>query len=220
MAIAFFDFDRTLIAANSGPLWVRTELKLGHLTRWQALRAATWLAAYSVGFAGLDVAVQRAIATLAGTRERDLRERTERFYRSQLSSLYRPGARRALDQHRQRRDKLVLLTSSSLYLSELVASDLNLDDVLCTRFEVDPEGIYTGRVLGTLCFGDGKRILAESFAEQSKVTLEECAFYTDSYADLPVLKAVGRAVAVNPDRRLRREARRRGWEVVDWGNPQ
>ena len=200
-------------------MWIRTELKLGHLSRWQALRAAMWLGAYSVGFAGLDDAVERAIATLAGTRERDFRERTEVFYRSQLSSLYRPGARKALAEHRGRRDSLVLLTSSSVYLSELVATELKLDDVLCTRFEVNAEGIYTGRVSGALCFGEGKRVQAESFARKSNVALGECAFYTDSYADLPVLKAVGRPVAVNPDRRLRREATRRGWEVVDWGNP-
>jgi HAD superfamily hydrolase (TIGR01490 family) len=219
VAIAFFDFDRTLIAANSGPLWIRTERKLGHLTRWQTLRAATWLAAYTIGFAGLDEAVERAIATLAGTRERDFRERTEAFYRSQLSSLYRPGARRALEEHRSRQDSLVLLTSSSVYLSELVAAELKLDAVLCTRFEVNPEGVYTGRISGILCFGEGKRVQAESFARQANVGLGECAFYTDSYADLPVLKAVGRPVAVNPDRRLRREATRRGWEVVDWGRP-
>jgi phosphoserine phosphatase len=62
-------------------------------------------------------------------------------------------------------------------------------------------------------------VQAESFAREANVGLGECAFYTDSYADLPVLKAVGRPVAVNPDRRLRREATRRGWEVVDWGSP-
>ncbi len=49
--------------------------------------------------------------------------------------------------------------------------------------------------------------------------LSACAFYTDSYSDLPVMEVVGRPVAVHPDHRLRREALRRGWPVVDWGVP-
>jgi len=219
VAIAFFDFDRTLIAANSGPLWIRSELKLGNISRWQAVRAGVWFTRYSLGFAAIETAVEAAIATLAGSPEEALKSRTRQFYLDQLQSLYRPGARTALLKHRERGDRLVLLTSSSLYLSELVAEDLHLDGILCNRFEVDERGIYTGRVKGTLCFGEGKRQHAEAFALQSGIPLSECTFYTDSYADFPLMEVVGTPIAVNPDRRLRREALRRGWKVVDWGSP-
>jgi phosphoserine phosphatase len=47
-------------------------------------------------------------------------------------------------------------------------------------------------------------------------SLEHAVFYTDSITDLPLLEAVGRPVAVNPDPRLRRLARRRGWPIEDW----
>ncbi len=219
MSIAYFDFDRTLIATNSGALWVRRELRHGHITPLQAVRAGAWLLRYQLGFAALEDAVKRAIASLIGSKERDLRERTALFYESQIRPLYRPGARRALDDHRRAGDRLVLLTSSSLYLSELVARELRLDAVLCNRFEVDEGGLHTGRTVGTLCFGRGKLQHAQEFAKEQGVRLSDCAFYTDSFADLPVLEAVGRPVAVNPDRRLRRLALKRGWETVDWGKP-
>jgi len=35
-------------------------------------------------------------------------------------------------------------------------------------------------------------------------------------SDAPVLRAVGRPVAVHPDPRLAREARRQGWEIANW----
>ena len=44
----------------------------------------------------------------------------------------------------------------------------------------------------------------------------EDAAYSDSANDLPMLSLVGHAVAVNPDSALRREARRRNWEVRDF----
>ncbi|WNG49022.1 HAD-IB family hydrolase [Archangium minus] len=219
MAIAFFDLDKTLLAVNSGSLWVRRELARGHITRMQALRASMWLARYHLGFVAMQDALRRAITHLEGTGEQHVRERTVQFYEEVVRSQFRPGALRAVEEHRLAGDKLVLLTSSSGYMSELVARDLGLDAVLCNRFEVDASGLHTGRPLGEVCFGEGKLFYARSYAAQAGVPLSECAFYTDSYSDLPVMEVVGRPVAVHPDRRLRREALRRGWSVVDWGVP-
>lgn len=217
MAIAFFDFDKTLISRNSGTLWLREELRAGYLSWGTALRASWWLGRYNLGLSGLDAAVLDAIALLRDTDEQALRERTWRFYDAQVRPLYRPGAEVALKAHRDNGERLVLLTTSSLYLAERVAEDLGLDDVLCSRFEVGEDGRFSGKPAGTLCFGDGKRVLAEQYASAAGQSLADAAFYTDSASDLPALRAVGRPVAVNPDPRLRREARRLGWPIVDWG---
>lgn len=219
VAIAFFDLDRTLLATNSGRVWLRRELKLGHISRWQAAQAAFWLVRYALGFSKLEPAVKRAIGTLAGLEERGLRERSREFYESAVRASFRPGGLSALEQHRAAGDRLVLLTASSLYIAELVADQLKLDAVLCNRLEVGFDGRYTGKPLGEICFGSGKLEHAAAFAKGAGSSLAESTFYTDSYSDLPVLAAVGRPVAVNPDARLRREARRRGWPVVDWGQP-
>ncbi|HEX8818526.1 MAG TPA: HAD-IB family hydrolase [Archangium sp.] len=219
MAIAFFDLDKTLLAVNSGALWVRRELELGHITRMQALRASMWLARYHLGFVAMQDALRQAITHLEGLGEQYLRQRTVLFYEEQVRSQYRPGALLALEEHRSAGDRLVLLTSSSGYLSELVARDLGLDAVLCNRFEVDAAGLHTGKPLGEVCFGEGKRVHAQAYASEAGIPLSECTFYTDSYSDLPVMEVVGRPVAVHPDRRLRREALRRGWPVLSWGVP-
>lgn len=219
MAIAFFDLDKTLLAVNSGSLWIRRELALGHITRMEAMRASVWLARYHMGRVPMQDALLQAMSHLQGRDEQPIRERTVRFYEELVRSQYRPGALRALEEHRSAGDRLVLLTSSSGYMAELVARDLGLDAILCNRLEVDAAGLYTGRPLGEVCFGDGKRSYAQAYASGAGVPLSACAFYTDSYSDLPVMEVVGRPVAVHPDRRLRREALRRGWPVVDWGSP-
>ncbi|MFN7134958.1 MAG: HAD family hydrolase [Myxococcales bacterium] len=219
MAIAFFDLDNTLLARNSGALWINAELRAGHITPVQALRAWSWLARYALGFARLEDAILASIATLNGQEERVLRERTAAFYEREVRRLFRPHGRNVLARHRADGEQLVLLTSSSNYLSEPVANELTLDGYLCNRFEVDASGRYTGRALGPLCFGPGKVEVAKAFADARGVDLKACAFYTDSASDLPMLEAVGRPVAVNPDPRLRRIARQRGWAVEDWGVP-
>jgi HAD superfamily hydrolase (TIGR01490 family) len=217
--IAFFDLDRTLIAVNSGSLWVRRELKLGFLSRWDALRAASWIVRYQFGFVNLEEVVKLIISNLEGSREDQLKARVDEFYREHIKRLYRPGGIEAIGSHRKRGDRLVLLTSASCYLAEAVGRELELDDVLSNRFEVNELGQYTGRPLGQICYGAGKLTIAKQYAEGRGIDLARCAFYTDSMADLPLLEAVGQPVAVNPDPRLKRVAGQRGWMVADWGRP-
>lgn len=216
MAIAFFDLDRTVLSVNSGTLWVKSEMRLGFISWTQALRAYGWIAAYQLGFARMEKALLLSIATLEGVLEEQVVARTQAFYLREVRDRVRPGALSALRRHREEGDRRVLLTSSSNYLSQSVSAQLELDDYLCNRFEV-AGGRYTGRPLGSLCYGAGKVEHARAYAQARGIALSACAFYTDSVSDLPMLEAVGRPVAVHPDPALRRIARSRGWEIADWG---
>lgn len=215
-AVAFFDLDLTLLGCNSATLWIKREVRLGHLTRADALRGAWWIGLYQLGLGSLEAAIGRAIATLEGTAEQEMRHRVRAFWEEEIHETIRPRARDVLARHRDQGDRVVLLTGSSPYMSELALEVFGLHDALCTRFEVQ-EGLFTGRAVGTLCYGAGKLVYAQSYAETSGVSLADCTFYTDSFSDVPVLEAVGVPVAVHPDPRLGRHARRRGWRVEDWG---
>ena len=47
-------------------------------------------------------------------------------------------------------------------------------------------------------------------------TLDDAIFYSDSISDLPLLERVKQPIVVNPDPRLQRVARRRGWTILAW----
>lgn len=214
-SVAFFDLDRTLLAVNSASGWIRREQRLGFIPWTTAVRGAVWIGMYRMGFANMEDAIRSAVASLTDAEEAVIAERTRAFWHEEIVHAVRPGAIEALDRHRARGDALVLLTSSSPYLSALAITELRMDDYLCNRFEVR-EGRFTGEVEGDLCYGLGKLTHARRFAGAQGVPLTRCAFYTDSYSDIPVLEAVGEPVAVHPDPRLAREARRRGWRVETW----
>jgi HAD superfamily hydrolase (TIGR01490 family) len=215
--IAFFDLDKTLISRNSATLWLRAEMASGRLSRLRALHAFTYVVRYSLGLVDIEDAIRRSVSTIAGQVEAEMADRALQFYGACVRPIFRPGARPVLDAHRAAGDRLVLLTSSSNYVSEQVCADLGLDEYLCSRFEVDADGRYTGRLIEPLCYGRGKVELASRCADEQGVALRDCIFYTDSIADLPMLEAVGEPITVHPDPRLRRIAARRGWPVRDWG---
>jgi phosphoserine phosphatase len=94
---------------------------------------------------------------------------------------------------------------------QAIADDLGFDGALGTVCEV-VDGAYTGKAIRALhaqAKADCIRSLDHDLARSTA--------YSDSHTDLPFLEAVGKPVAVNPDRALRKIARQRGWPVMEFG---
>jgi HAD superfamily hydrolase (TIGR01490 family) len=216
--IAFFDLDLTVFSVNSASLWMKRERRLGHLKRRQLARGVAWLGAYQLGFARMAGLIHDAVATLKGTEEAAIAARTAAFWEEEVRPTIRPGARAALERHRDQGDVVAFLTGSSPYLSRLAAAELGVEHILCTSFAV-ADGRFTGEAVSPLCYGPGKVDHARRLATHLGGALRDAFFYTDSYSDLPGLLAVGTPVAVHPDPRLRRHARKAGWTIEDWDAP-
>lgn len=219
MSIAFFDLDKTLLAVNSASLWLRSQWRTGKLSPVQMLRLSAGLVRYHFGFTNLDETMRQALGNVKGENDALVQSELKAFYQAHVRHHFRPGALKALDEHRAQGDRLALLTSSPHQLAKLVADELVFHECLATVLEVDPKGFYTGRTIGPICFGKGKVDIAEEYARGQGVTLSSCVFYTDSVTDLPMLQCVGLPVVVNPDPRLRRAAHSANWKIVDWGAP-
>lgn len=136
------------------------------------------------------------------------------WYREHIAHEIAPAGRVAIEHHRQAGHLVVLATGSTCYAARPVARGVGIEHVLSSELEV-LRGAFTGRA-SALCFGHHKVALAERWAERHGVDLTASYFYSDSYNDLPMLQRVGTAIAVNPDPRLRRHARTRGWAVQQW----
>ena len=216
MAVAaFFDLDGTLLDGNSGWLWMTNEWRQGRITSKQMLEGTLYVLAYKLGVIDMDTAMVKALETIQGLMEEEIRHRTKQWFEEHVASRFSTPARDALEEHRRMGHQLVLLTSASPYESEEVVRLLDMDAYLCTRYELQG-GRFTGQPIRPLCFGAGKVYWAKKYSAEHGVDLGRSYFYTDSITDLPMLEAVGHPVVVNPDFRLRITAWRRGWPVLHW----
>lgn len=215
--VAFFDLDRTLLDVNSGHLWLRYEWRRGRVGAALVARGVWLFVQYAWGRADLDRALAEAAAVYRGLPADAMREETRAWFAEEVAPRLRPGARAAIDAHRAAGDHLVLATSSSHFAGGCAQEAWGLHDAISTELDIEG-GVLTGRVANP-GFGVHKRARCEAWAAARGVPMSDCAFYTDSISDLPLLEAVGRPVVVHPDVPLRAEARRRGWPVVDWGRP-
>jgi putative phosphoserine phosphatase / 1-acylglycerol-3-phosphate O-acyltransferase len=209
---AFFDVDRTLLSGFSAAAFVREQLFSGRIGPNELAEMTLGALGFALGRSGFSGFVTSATASYRGLPESALEEIGEKIFVKRLASMVYPEARALVRAHRERGHTVAIVSSALRYQVEPLARDLDIEHVLCTRLEVE-EGVFTGRVLKPTCFGEGKAQAVRDLAEKLGLDLEESWFYTDSHDDLPALEVVGRPRPLNPDDRLERVARERGWPV-------
>ena len=97
---------------------------------------------------------------------------------------------------------------------EPLATVLGMDGGVGTRYGVGKDGALTGRFDGPFVYGEGKVEAMKAFAAEHEIDLAASYAYSDSVSDLPMLRAVGNPVVVNPDPPLLEIAREEGWQVM------
>lgn len=149
---------------------------------------------------------------IAGVPVRDLERLAPRVLAGVLPRLYPDMLARAYA-HQDAGRLVFIVTAASQEMADLLARVLAFDGGLGSRSEV-VDGVYTGRAAGPFNYRDGKRISLHELARQQNIELARSYAYSDSESDLPMLRAVGHPVAVNPDAELARIAMQEGWEIV------
>ena len=215
---AFFDIDGTVLAKNSGPLYLKFLVQEGRLGKMDLLRGLWWFAQYRVGRLNWEKMSQKTVSQLEGDSEEEMINDCQRWYEAMVRRHVRPEMVEAINKHKKQGQRVALLTSATIYLARPLGEDIGVDDYLCNRLVVK-DGKFTGKMVEPACYGDGKVILAEKYAAENNISIQESYFYTDSITDLPVLLKVGNPIIVNPDPLLRREAKRRNWPVFDYEVP-
>lgn len=212
---AFFDLDDTLINGNSGRLLVRYAWEKS-LISWGDLLNAIWLSIqFRFGLKAAEKIVYDMLAWMKGVPERNLGDLSSGSFAEQLFKLISGNARSEVAFHKSHQAKTVILSSAIEPVCNLVATHLQIDDIICTVLE-SRNGYFTGSVTGNLCFGNEKLTRLEKYCRDNSINPEESWYYSDSISDLPVLGAVGYPVCINPDRQLKRIARKNNWRTEIW----
>lgn len=213
---ALFDMDRTLVKKDTAGLYTRYRRDRGEATLRDALRVSWWMAQYTLGIIDAPRVAREALTYFRGTEERALIESCEGWFKDYVLPHVQLAGRAAVERHRARGDVVAIVTGATKYAAEPLALELGIDNVVCTELEVGADGRFTGLPIEPLCYGVGKLERARRLAAQQGFELADATFYSDSITDLPLLEAVRFPRIVNPDARLRRVARQRGWPIETW----
>lgn len=213
---AFFDLDKTLMAGSSGMQFGRAAFRSGLVGRRQLL---IW-GAEQLRFRLHGTTDERAVRLLeevkellAGVPERDIERMVPELLAGVLPRVY-PKMLEEVYAHQDAGRPTFIVSAAGDGLVALLADVLGMDGGIGTRYAVDDDGLLTGELDGPFMYAEGKVEAVRRFAADHDIYLEASWAYSDSASDLPMLRAVGIPVAVNPDEELARIAREEGWRVM------
>jgi HAD superfamily hydrolase (TIGR01490 family) len=218
-AAGFFDVDNTVMRGASIYWFARGLASRNYFTTsdlvrfgWQQLRFRV-LATEHAG--NMSQAKEAALAFVAGWQVEDVERLTEEIFDELMAPRIWAGTRALAQQHLDAGQRVWLVTAAPVEIGRVIAIRLGLTGAIGTVAEIRDDA-YTGRLVGDLMHGSAKADAVVQLAAVEGLDLDRCAAYSDSANDLPMLSAVGRAVAINPDSALLRVARDRGWSVHDF----
>lgn len=214
--IAFFDVDKTLCDCYAGYHTTVELIRRNIIKKRRLLKAILY---NTIGRIHLKANVQRmyeiAGADMVGTRFEDILQiGRETFEKRVKPKLYVEGIEE-IERARREGFKIVLISSSPYMLIKAMEEYLKAD----ASFSNGPlleNGILQKTIRLPLCYKEGKVTIAQQYADEQKVSLGDCRFYSDSFSDIFLLEAVGHPVAVNPDRRLSKHAKEKRWPILEF----
>ncbi|MET1114355.1 MAG: HAD family hydrolase [Comamonas sp.] len=216
--LAVFDLDNTLLSGDSEVLWVEYLLERALLDARQAGANAEMDRRYRAGTATPAEFSSFYASTLAGRSAAEWQPVLAAFIATCIRPRLPDAATALVRTHHERGDLLVLSTASSRFLSAPTARLLGFEHLIATELQVDAGGRFTGATQGTLNMRAGKVERLQQWlrarGNNAPAALASATFYSDSINDLPLLAAVGEPVVVDPDARLRAQARALGWPVL------
>jgi putative phosphoserine phosphatase/1-acylglycerol-3-phosphate O-acyltransferase len=219
VAAAIFDLDRTLLKKASGPLLNEALVDAG-LVPGRSVPGMGLLYRVNdlLGETLPMMALARGVALLSRGWPVETVRDAAKHAADRLVSGVAPYAPSLLDDHRAAGRRLVLATTTPHDLVLPLAERLGFDHVVATRY-AERDGAYTGKLVGEFVWARGKVAAVRRWAAAEGVDLAASYAYSDSIYDVPLLRAVGRPHAVNPDPRLQAVATLRRWPVLHLDAP-
>jgi HAD superfamily hydrolase (TIGR01490 family) len=213
---AFFDLDKTLMAGSSGMQFARVATRHGVVGRRQL---ASW-AVEHLRYRLRGTTDERTTEVLkvareliAGVPARSLERMNPEVMAAILPRVY-PQMLDEVYAHQDAGRATFIVSAAGNGVVESLADVLGMDGGIGTSYEVDGDGAFTGRFDGPFVYGPGKVEAMEAFATEHGIDLAESYAYSDSLSDLPMLRAVGHPVVVNPDPALAEIAREEDWQTM------
>lgn len=213
MKLAIFDLDNTLIGGDSDCLWGDFLSEQGYIDSDAYKKGhERFYEQYTAGTMDIYEFLEFQLKVLADNDRTQLEAWRKCFIEEKIKPIMLTKAIQLINDHRNKNHELLIITATNRFITEPIAKAFNIDNLIACEPEVI-DGQYTGKVSGIPSFNAGKVTRLHAWLEKYE-QVEESWFYSDSHNDIPLLKEVDHAIAVDADEKLIEEAEKRDWPII------
>ncbi len=212
---ALFDLDQTLIPWDTQLLFCDFVLKRMPLRRLYLVTLLPLLPFYKL--LGSDGLKRVFLNYLWGLSQEDLDELAKEFVEQHFPDTFYQEMLGMLAEQKQLGRTTILSSASPEIWVKPIAEKLGFDHYFGTQMEMTPRvplfpDLPGGNNKGSNKLIKMRHILPDGF-DMDKDTLPNSFGFSDSHADLPMLRVCEQAVMVHPTERLHEEGKKSAWEL-------
>jgi len=212
--LVILDLDGVILREQSQLIFLKYLSKNKIIGLFFYFKIYFWFILYKLGLVKNPKKIMDfAFSFLKGKKVEDVEKIVEIFFTEKLREFIFPEITDIIKEHKARGMELLIISNAIDVIVGRVAEFLGIKNYICTQLE-KTNGIFTGKILGNIVYGKNKVILAKEFILKNNLNLSNSYTYTDHISDLDLLLMVSNPNAVNPDRFLLSEAKKRNWPVL------
>jgi len=220
--LALFDLDNTLLPCDSDYEWGQFLARIGVVdSQYYANQNERFYQDYKDGKLNIDEFLRFALKPLSEHSRAQLKEWHDAFMNEVINGQLRQQALDLVKSHQDAGDLCCVVTATNSFVTRPIVESFGIEHLIATEPATagdNPLANFTGEVKGIPNFREGKIQKVHDWLASQNLALDKLPrsyFYSDSMNDLPLLEKVSNPVATNPDARLRNEAAKRNWPILE-----
>ena len=213
--LLIFDLDNTLLAGDSDRNW-------GIFLAEQKVVKSSYLDEsekfynnYYDGSLDIDGFLSFCLKPLIENDMSYLLELRKQFIEDKIKPIITEPGREIINQAIEDDKTVIIATATNDFVTRPIADLFNVRTLIATEFEVIDQK-FTGKVLNTPCFREGKVSKVKKWVDDNNFDLSKASFYSDSFNDLPLLEKVKNPVIVDGDDKLLEIGKNRNWDCISF----
>ena len=213
--LLIFDLDNTLLAGDSDRNW-------GIFLAEQKVVKSSYLDEsekfynnYYDGSLDIDGFLSFCLKPLIENDMSYLLELRKQFIEDKIKPIITVPGREIINQAIEDGKTVIIATATNDFVTRPIADLFNVRTLIATEFEVINQK-FTGKVLNTPCFREGKVSKVKKWVDDNNFDLSKASFYSDSFNDLPLLEKVKNPVIVDGDDKLLEIGKNRNWDCISF----
>ena len=213
--LLIFDLDNTLLAGDSDRNW-------GIFLAEQKVVGSSYLDEsekfynnYYDGSLDIDGFLSFCLKPLIENDMSYLLELRKQFIEDKIKPIVTAPGKEIINQAIEDGKTVIIATATNDFVTRPIADLFNVRTLIATEFEVINQK-FTGKVLNTPCFREGKVSKVKKWVDDNNFDLSKASFYSDSFNDLPLLEKVKNPVIVDGDDKLLEIGKIRNWDCISF----
>ena len=220
--LALFDLDSTLLPCDSDYEWGQFLARIGVVDGEDyAKKNERFYQDYKDGKLDIHAFLRFSLKPLSEHSRAQLKEWHDAFMKEVINGQLRQKAIDLVKRHQDAGDLCCVITATNSFVTRPIVESFGIQHLIATEPATigdNPSANFTGEVKGTPNFREGKIQNLHDWLATHQLSFDKMPrsyFYSDSINDLPLLEEVSNPVATNPDERLRNEAIKRNWPILE-----